>query len=936
VTSDLWSVLSAVAARSGENDAILAPGRHPLTFAGLVDRIAATKQALNRLGIGRGDRVAIVLPPGPEMAVAVVSAIACAVAAPLNPSYTRDEFREYLARIRPKALLVQAGAVTAAREVATELGLGTVELAADTSAPAGAFTLIGNSSAPCADPGWNIGDDTGIILLTSGTTSGPKLVPLKPRHLVAYAIGINVVYGLRETDRSLLAMPLFHASGLKSSFLVPLINGAAVVCLTELDASSFFRHMEVFRPTWITGGYALLKAILDGVDAHRDVVERSQVRFIRSGTGRLDAAVKLGLERAFNAPVIEQYSSSETGAMTCTPMRPEQGKAGTVGRAVFNEVAIMGSGGVLLPAGDEGEIVVRGPSVFDGYLDDPEANQAAFVDGWYRTGDLGRLDAEGFLTITGRAKEIINRGGEKISPREIETVMAEHPAIRDVKAFGIPHPSLGEEIVAAVVLRRGASASEADLKVFAGRWLADFKVPRRIFFLDAFPLGASRKLDVRTLVRQCEEILKAERTRTGPAEHGPLSGTEAVVRDLWREVLDDDGVGIDDDFFLRGGDSLKAVELLVALERSFGIALPVDAMYDEAASIAKMAAGIDRLRGEPSRQGNGAWTKGPRADAHASVRPVFSLGDLATSLTLLGLAPMAWLLPCRAWPVVCGALARAHVAVRRLHVPGLEEALRRLDVRLMPQELQRRFLAAVYEDVVMTLREHLPIAWRPAIRLRGVEHLNAARAAGRGAVLWSCPSALGGLISKKALRAAGVDLVNLRSAIHPYSGTAFGASVLNPIRTRIEDRYLTRTVTLQDAGGLDALQELRECVAANGVVSIAANGSEGRPFELPFLGGTLKLSLGAPTIAALHGAPLLPMFTVGDDAGGFDVIVGPPIQAGSREYASATASARELARGYAKVLETHLRCYPADWRGWFMRNTWAGERSPGTQDSARE
>jgi lauroyl/myristoyl acyltransferase len=255
-----------------------------------------------------------------------------------------------------------------------------------------------------------------------------------------------------------------------------------------------------------------------------------------------------------------------------------------------------------------------------------------------------------------------------------------------------------------------------------------------------------------------------------------------------------------------------------------------------------------------------------------------------------------------------------------LRAADFDEALKRLEVPLTPDELERRFLSGVYEDIVMTLREHLPIAWRPAIRLRGAEYISAARAAGRGAILWSCPSAFGGLIAKKALKAAGVELVNLRSAIHPYSGTWFGMKLVNPVRTRIEDRYLGGTVTLEGAGGLRALQELRGYLEANTVITIAANGSEGTPLAVPFLGGTLKLSLGAPTLAALQGAPLLPVFTVTDGTGGFDVIVGPPVKADSRGYPGETA--RELARSYATVLEAHLRRHPTEWRGWFARNTW--------------
>ena len=302
------------------------------------------------------------------------------------------------------------------------------------------------------------------------------------------------------------------------------------------------------------------------------------------------------------------------------------------------------------------------------------------------------------------------------------------------------------------------------------------------------------------------------------------------------------------------------------------------------------------------------------------------LDDLVTLLTLLGLSPVAWFFPRKAWPVLCDALAGTHIALKGLPAKDLDDALKRLEIQATSEGVQRRFLSGFYEDIVMTLREHLPVPWRPAIRLRGVEHIEAARAVGRGAVLWSCPSPFGGLVSKKALRAAGINIVNLRSSIHPYSGTVFGMKLLNPIRTRIEDRYVAGTVAFDDAEGLGALQELRRHLEVNTAITIAANGSEGTPFEIPFLGGTLKLSLGAPTLAALHGAPLLPLLTVADGAGGFEVTIGSPVAAGSHDYAGETA--RELARGYARALEAHLRRHPAEWRGWFMRNTWSPGRAP--------
>ncbi|MGB8434008.1 MAG: AMP-binding protein [Burkholderiales bacterium] len=925
VRSDLWSTLCALAARLGDGDAVLAPGRRALTFAGLRNRIAAIKEDLNRAGIGRGDRVAIVLPNGAEMAVCCVGTIACAVAAPLNPAYTADEFRTYFRRIRPRALIIATDQTTPAREVASELGVPILDLVAETSGPAGTFTLRGAPTADCRDPEWNTGEDLGYVLLTSGTTSEQKLVPVKQKQLMAYALGIQPVLGIGPADRTLLIMPLYHGAGLKSSCLIPLVNCASVVCLPEFEVSTFFEAMDTYRPTWITAGFTFHKAILEKVDAYRDIVQRSRLRFMRSGAGRLDPKVKEGLESAFGVPVIEQYSSSETGVIAISPLPPEKGKPGAVGRPVFNEVAVMGADGALLEPGAEGEIVVRGPSVFDGYLDDPEANGAAFINGWYRTGDLGRLDTDRFLTITGRVKEIINRGGEKISPREIEAVLSRHDAVLDVKAFGVPHRSLGEEVVAAAVVRSDIPLSEMDLKKFASEHLADFKVPRRIFFRDALPLGPSQKLDVRTLVRECRDLLDAEREATKGASHRELSPTESVVCDLWRQTLGDERIGIDSDFSLLSGDSLKAVELLISVEKVFGIELPMRALNGEASTVAKMAAEVDRLRGQPVSDRNAAdETKtidvSDMDSPPARSRPILTASDVLTSLVFLSLAPVAWFLPRSAWSSVCGALARLHVAARGSHTQGIGEALSKLRVRLTPRELEHRFLSRVYEDIVCTLREHLPFAWRPRIRLEGAKNVRAARAAGLGAILWVCPSPFGGFIAKKALKAEGFDLVSLRSAIHPYSGSRFGTTVLNPMRTRVEDRYLMGTVILRDGDGLAGLHALRQHLDANAIVTIAANAQEGVPFELPFLGGTLELSLGAPMLSVLRDTPLLPVFTSRNEKGKFEVVIGPRIQAPPE--GNPNERARELARCYASALEEHLRHHPAEWRGWFSRNAW--------------
>jgi len=919
--SNIWSAFCALATQLGDGNAMLAPGRKALTFAALLGRIAAIKADLNRAGIGRGDRVAIVLPNGADMALCCVGTIACAVAAPLNPSYTADEFRTYFRRLRPKALITSGDQETQARKIAAEFGTRILNLNPEKSGPAGTFTLSGGPFTSSCASEWSTGEDLAYIVLTSGSTSQPKIVPVKQKQLLAYAFGIKAVLRLAPSDRTLLVMPLFHGAGLKSSCLIPLLNGSSIVCLPEFEVSAFFEALDVFRPTWITAGYTFQKAILGGVNEYPEIVQRSRLRFIRSGAGRLDLNVKEGLEAAFRVPVIEVYSSSETGAIAMSPMSPNEGKRGAVGRPIINEVAIMRADGALLGPDEEGEIVVKGPSVFDGYIDDPEANRLAFVDGWFKTGDVGRLDADRFLTITGRAKEQINRGGEKISPREIEAVLVRHEAVQDARVFGVPHASLGEEVIAAVVVRGGVPISEADLKSFARNHLAHFKVPRRIFLRESFPLGPTKKLDVRTLTRECQDILDAERDGIQCNSSRKVSSTESAVLDLWRQALGDERIGSESEFSLLGGDSLKAVELLVSVEKVFGVTLSAHALHDEASTVEKMVAEIDRQRTNRDVDGETGMAELSRtAGSSNHARPFLSASDVLTSSLLLSLTPVTWFLPRVALSRLCTAIARIHIAARGSRADGVDEALLELGVPFTSRQIERQFMSGVYENMVSTLREYLPFTRQPPIRLIGAEHIHAARAAGRGAVLWVCPSPFGGLFAKKALKAAGVGLINLRSAIHPYSNTWFGMRFLNPIRTRIEDRYVLGSVILHDGEGIAGFQELRWHLGANAIVTIAANAHEGVPFALPFLGGTLELSLGAPMLAAMHDAPLLPVFTVRDDKGEFEIVIGPRIQSTPRGNLGATA--RALARDYAGVLVEHLRSHPAEWRGWFSRNIW--------------
>jgi acyl-CoA synthetase (AMP-forming)/AMP-acid ligase II len=474
--------------------AISAPGRPDLNYASLRDQVAETSTALNALGVGRDDAVAIVLPNGPEMAAAFVAMAAGATTAPLNPGYTADEFEFYLQDLAARLLVVEAGSSSPAVLVARKLGIPIAELVVATGACAGQFTLRG-APGQAARPGPAAASDVALVLHTSGTTSRPKIVPLTHANVCASAEHIATSLALTPVDRCLQVMPLFHIHGLIAAVLGSLHAGANVCCTSGFNALQFFSQLREIRPTWYTAVPTMHQAILARAPRSRETNDAVSLRFIRSSSASLPNQVMTELEAVFGCPVIEAYGMTEAAhQMTSSPLPPRARFAGSVGVAAGPDVAIMDEQGVLLPAGDVGEIVIRGPNVTSGYRNNAEANAVAFTAGWFRTGDQGVLDPQGYLRLTGRLKEIINRGGEKFSPREVDEVLLNHPAVAQVVTFAVPHPMLGEDVAAAVVLKPGTEVSERELRKFAGERLADMKVPRKILFLEEIPKGATGKL----------------------------------------------------------------------------------------------------------------------------------------------------------------------------------------------------------------------------------------------------------------------------------------------------------------------------------------------------------------------------------------------------------------------------------------------------------
>jgi len=492
--SAIQTLKDLLAVGRGDAAAITAPGAKDLTFDAFRSLVAATIATLNGFGIGRNDRVAIVLPNGPEMATAFVAIATGATAAPLNPAYKADEFEFYMSDLAAKALVVEAGSKSPAIEVARKLNIPVLTLTPDANGVAGAFTVSGGEQTSPAHPGFGDSEDVALILHTSGTTSRPKIVPLTQRNVTASARNIATSLEFTDTDRGLNIMPLFHIHGLIAGILAPLSRGGQIFCTPGFNALKFFAWMEDCKPTWYTAVPTMHQAILGRAGHNKDVIARHPLRFLRSSSASMPPQLIGELEAVFNAPLIEAYGMTEAShQMASNPLHGTR-KPGAVGLPAGPEIGIMDEDGALLGVGEIGEVVIRGDNVTKGYENNPAANASSFTKGWFRTGDQGMIDADGHLSLTGRIKEIIIRGGEKISPREVDEALLDHPAVAQVVTFALPHDKLGEDVAAAVVLREGKTATESELRAFLSERLAAFKTPRKIIFLDEIPKGATGKL----------------------------------------------------------------------------------------------------------------------------------------------------------------------------------------------------------------------------------------------------------------------------------------------------------------------------------------------------------------------------------------------------------------------------------------------------------
>ena len=484
--------------QNDNNVALTSENSPPLLYKDLKSFVNKIASQLAGNGISNKDRAAIVLPNGPFMASSFLTLSSYMSAAPLNPSYKTNEYEFYLKDLNPKIVIVEPNSSNEVVGVAKNLNIPVCEIKIKKDDPSGLFNLF-NIESKYQLPEEN---DEALVLHTSGTTSRPKIVPLTNKNIYSSAENISKSLNLSEADHCLNIMPLFHIHGLIAILAASIRSGASICASNGFNALKFLELAKSEKITWYSGVPTMHQAILLRAEKNLELAKNLNLRLIRSSSASLPPAVFEKLNNVFGCSVIEAYGMTEaTHQMTSNPLPPKKQKPGFVGIPAGPEVCVMDEKDKILDQGETGEVCIKGDNVTLGYDNNPEANKNSFTNGWFRTGDQGYFDQNGYLKISGRLKEIINKGGEKISPLEVDNVLMDHPLIEQAVCFGYEDKMLGEDIAAAIIVKEGKNCSETDVKTYAQEKLAKFKIPKKIFFVNEIPKGATGKLQRNVLAK---------------------------------------------------------------------------------------------------------------------------------------------------------------------------------------------------------------------------------------------------------------------------------------------------------------------------------------------------------------------------------------------------------------------------------------------------
>jgi amino acid adenylation domain-containing protein len=707
--------------------AILAPGRAPLTYGALWLRVNDLVRELWSFGVSRSDRVAVVLPDGPEAAVAIVAVATGAVCVPLHPGFTADEWQRYFGELRVAALLTRPDMDSASRDVAYSLGIPVIDLSPRPSEGPGTFSLVCSATRRSVGGEFASSADDAFILLTSGTTSRPKTVPLTHASVCLSAYNVGAALALGPRDRLLNVLPLFHGHGLISGVLAALAAGSSVVCTPGFDAAAFFGWLMEFRPTWYTAVPAIHRAVLSAAGHNKHRAQRSSLRLIRSASSSLAPEILGQLEALFGVPVIDTYGMTEAATqIAANPLGRR--KPGAVGQAAGPEIAILDGEGRRLSAGKRGEIALRGPTITRGYDNDAASTASVFRDGWFRTGDLGYFDEDGYLFIVGRIKDIIDRGGQKVAPAEVEQALLSHPDVVEAAVFSVPHRRLGADVAAAVVLREDAQLSADSLRDFARQRVARFKVPGLIRFVPQIPKGPAGKIKRDELVSALSLTQPTARVGRPGKLVAPRSELEWQLANVWTELLELNQIGIDEDVFALGADSLTVTQMLSRLRTRFGVDFSFKDIFD-APTVAALAARLESSqRGHAPalpdlRDSTAGSQSGPLSFQQQRIHVLSRLDPTGYKYHVVEAVRLSGSLDVNALGASIATICERHEALRSTFserqgepvqtVRTVRPCLERLDLR--PCAESRR-VAAVQWHMLQSLRRPFAVENEPPLR----------------------------------------------------------------------------------------------------------------------------------------------------------------------------------------------------------------------------
>jgi len=862
--------------RGRENEAALEEeGRSPLSYGEVNAQVRSFVIDLRSAGVKRDNRVAVVIPNGREMCTTLLGVCSAAIAAPLNPDYQEGEFADYFREIRVTYLVIRRGMPSPARAAAAKMGIRVLELTpeADAILPEGEKVrpTRGGGEIDLPDP-----HDLALILLTSGSTGRSKKVPLTHRNLCVSVRDIWRTLELTPGDRCLCMWEQFHIGGLVDLLMVPLASGGSVICTRGFDAARFFDLLESKSPTWYQGVPATVHELMAHARKHGIAGVQSRLRFVRVTASALSPRLMEELETFFGVPVITTFGMTEAAPLITTNLLPPHvRKPGSTGPTCGPEIVIRDEDGRLLETGEVGEVLIRGENIISGYEDAPEANARSFRDGWFRTGDTGCLDEDGYLFLKGRIKESINRGGEKITPQEIDDVLLTHPEIAEAISFHIPHRVLGEDVAVAIVLHKSGSLTESNVREYVAARMVEFKVPRKVIFVDRFERNASGKVNRSTLA----EALGLQ----APAEfEEPATPMEKTLAGIWQRELNIPRVGRNDSYAELGGDSLSTARMMLEVEKKLGgdFSLKDISMIQIGVSpLREVAAKLDNYR-----QGDARPIQESRAseDTHTQAwnsRERFANMGVVFARILERLLPIP-ILRIVFWPEVA-RLAFAKWLLYRKHdwkSTKLPEALRCKGNGLV--FLWNKNVTFFYRQILTCLPDRLSKPrWLKRIRFEGLHNLQSIVERKEPIVLATLHFGHQKLL-RYLLSVGGIDCAMLvQGGEKSNRKLRFRDALLD--RSRKHSRPIPSLLALDVLTLSKTMKYLQE---GNALLT-ATDVGMGQQFvsEIPGGGGTFQMAAGPIRLARMTGAKLLPCLLSEEKPWHFVVHVGEPIDVGQQD-----------------------------------------------------